>query len=171
MTIGEAVAAATAYLAEHPDEARYRDSPAIATLGDALGVSVTGVDGASMRTDMPRGIGGGATAPSPGWFLRAAEAACVAALIGIRAAALRIDLETVEVAVDSELDDRGILGMADDIPAGPLSTRVAVTIGAPGREPGELEALVRWAIDHCPVTDAVSRAVPLEVEVAVRRGG
>jgi uncharacterized OsmC-like protein len=116
MSIGEAVAAASAYPTAHPDEARYRDSAAVARIESGLAVTVTGADGASLRTDMPSGIGGTASAPSPGWVLRAAEASCVASLVAIRAAALGVDLRSVEVEVDSESDDRGILGLADDVP-------------------------------------------------------
>jgi uncharacterized OsmC-like protein len=166
MPIGDAVAAATTYLTDHPDDARYRDSAAIATLGEGLAVDVHGADGATLRTDMPPGIGGGGSAPSPGWYLRAAEAACVASLVGIRAGMLGIELRRVEVSVDSESDDRGILGMDDAIPAGPLSTRVVVVVDAADHRE-ELDGLVRWAVAHCPVTDAVLRAVPLEVEVTV----
>ncbi|MDQ2964908.1 MAG: OsmC family protein [Chloroflexota bacterium] len=168
MSIGEAVAAASAYLTAHPDEARYRDTMAVARLDSGLAVMVTGADGATLRTDMPSGVGGTASAPSPGWFLRAAEASCVASLVAMRAAALGIDIGPIEVEVDSESDDRGILGLSDEVPAGPLSSRIVVTITAPGRSPGEIEDLARWAVGHCPVTDAVRRAVPLEVVV---RGG
>ena len=163
--IRDAVRAASAYLIEHPDEARYRDGHARARLGSDLAVDVDGPGGERLRTDMPRGIGGTAQAPSPGWHFRAATASCVAALIGIRAAALEIELGTVTVVVDSESDDRGILGLDDDIPAGPLSVRVAVTITAPGQDRTQLDALVAWAVDHCPVTDGVRRAIALEVVV------
>src|SRR6266566_201748 len=95
MSIAEAVAGATRYLTDHPEEARYRDS----------------------------------------------------------------------VAVDSESDDRGILGMADDVPAGALSTRIAVAITAAGRPANDVEALVQWAVDHCPSSEALRRAVPLEVVI------
>ncbi len=60
-----------------------------------------------------------ASAPSPGWLLRAAEASCVATLITMRAAMLGIDLDTLEVTVDSVSDDRGLLGVDDTVPAGP----------------------------------------------------
>ena len=166
MSIAEAVQRATTYLSEHPDEARYRDSPARAHLSSGLVVDVTGPTGEALRTDMPTGIGGSATAPSPGWFLRAAEASCIASLVAIRAAALGIELTSVDVEVDSESDDRGILGLGDDtIPAGALSVRVVVMIDAPTASRGEVDALAAWAIDHCPVMDSVKRAVPIEVEV------
>jgi uncharacterized OsmC-like protein len=160
-TIRDAVAAASAYLTEHPDEARYTDSPAIARLTSGLAVTVTGPAGEAIATDMPKGIGGGSSAPSPGWLLRAAAASCVASLIAIRAAALGFDLGPVEVSVDSESDDRGILGLDEQVPAGALSMRVVAAVDRVGQaEAGEL---VRWAVAHCPVTETIGRAVPVEV--------
>ena len=163
--IGAAVQRATAYLTDHPRDAQYRDSHARARLGEGLRVEVEGPGGERLTTDMPKGIGGGATKPSPGWYFRAAAAACVASLIGIRAAMLDIELapESVEVTVDSESDDRGILGIGDDIPAGALSVRIAVTLRGGSVDRGAFEDVIQWAVDHCPVTDTARRAIPLEV--------
>ena len=165
--IGDAVARAGAYLTEHPDEARYRDSAATARLGAGLRVEVAGPAGEQLATDMPRGIGGEASVPSPGWFFRAAAASCVASLIGIRAATLGVELGPgdVEVVVDSESDDRGILGLDDRIAAGALSMKVVVRISGTKLGTDARTALARWALDHCPVTDTASRAVPIELEV------
>ena len=163
MSIADAVASASAYLTEHPEEARYRDSQATAKLEHGLVVSVTGPSGESARTDMPTGIGGTASVPSPGWLFRAATASCVAALVGIRAAATGVTLEQVEITVDSESDDRGILGLDPDVPAGALSMRVEANVRARGISAEATEELIRWAIDHCPVLDTVRRAVPIEL--------
>jgi uncharacterized OsmC-like protein len=165
MSIGDAVAAASAYLAEHPDDARYRDSAARAHLTSGLTVEVTGPGGERMTTDMPRGIGGTAAAPSPGWMLRAAAAACVASLIAIRAAATQVEIRSIDVEVDSESDDRGILGLDPSVPAGAISMRVVVSVGAPALDKAAKESLVAWAVEHCPVTDSIARAVPLSIEV------
>jgi uncharacterized OsmC-like protein len=165
LSIQDAVARASAYLAEHPTEARYRDAAASARLTSGLQVDVTGPGGESLHTDMPRGIGGSASQPSPGWFFRAACAACVASLIAIRAAATGRTILSCEVQVDSESDDRGILGLDDAVPAGPISTRIEVSIEAPGMQKADRVALARWAVDHCPVTDALARAVPIELDV------
>ena len=143
-------------------------STARARLGDGLQVEVTGPGAETLRTDMPRGIGGGASVPSPGWYFRAAAAACVASLIGIRAAALGIELPAgaLEVEVDSESDDRGILGLDETIPAGALSVRIVVHVLAPSFPRATAEELSRWAVDHCPVTDTVRRSVPIELRLA-----
>jgi uncharacterized OsmC-like protein len=164
--IGAAINAAIDDLNANPDEARYTDSPATATLRDpdALAVDVTGPQNARITTDMPTSVGGSNSATSPGWYLRAAAASCVATLIAMRAAQLGVSLTSVEVTVDSESDDRGILGADAAIPSGPLSTRVAAHVmGAADHQ--QLTAIANWAIEHCPVTDALSRAIPLTVEV------
>ena len=164
MGIAESVANASAYVAAHPDEARYRDGAATATLESGLRVSVSGPGGESVVTDMPAGIGGGNSAPSPGWYLRAATAACVVSLVGIRAAATGIVCDGVEVIVDSESDDRGILGLAEDMPAGPLSVRIAISIRSSAGS-SDVLSLAEWAVAHCPVSDAIARAVPVEIVV------
>jgi uncharacterized OsmC-like protein len=166
VAIAEAVAQATAYLTQHPDEARYRDSAAHAHLDSGLTVSVTGPSGEALRTDMPAGIGGTGSAPSPGWAFRAAAASCVASLVVIRAAEKRIELTSVDVDVDSESDDRGILGLNPAIPAGPLSMKVVVSVVARHAGRDAIDELATWAVAHCPVTDAVSRSVPLTLEIA-----
>jgi len=165
-TIQNALEAATDYLAAHPAEARSTDSEAVASLVDGLVVRVTGPGGASITTDMVTSVGGTATAPSPGWLLRAAEASCVATLIAMRAAMLGINLQSVEVTVDSESDDRGILGIDETVPAGPLSTRVSIRVTAPGVDRATLEEMAHWGVKHCPVCDAVERPTPITIEVA-----
>jgi uncharacterized OsmC-like protein len=163
--IRTAIEAATTYLTENPADARSTDSAATATVVDGLVVRVSGPDGAEVTTDMVPSVGGAGSAPSPGWLLRAAEASCVATLITMRAAVLGITLETLEVTVDSESDDRGLLGIADDVPAGPLRGRVAVRLRAEGVDPATLDELAHWGVHHCPVCDALERAVPIDVVV------
>ena len=163
--IRAALEGAGSYLGEHPDEARYTDSLATARLGDALHVQVRGPQGEHVETDMPAGIGGLGVAPGPGWLLRASIAACVASVAGMRAAELSLRGFRCEVDVDSESDDRGILGLDPAVPAGPLSLRIAIRLAADGAEDEQMRELAAWAVEHCPVADAVRRAVPVTVEV------
>lgn len=163
--VARAIANARSYLTANPAEARYRDAPATATIEDGLRVRVTGTDGSSLVTDMVTGVGGGGSAPSPGWMFRAAYASCAATLIAMRAAEEGWVLSALDVTVDSESDDRGILGLSPEIPAGPLSVRVAVHASVPGVDADVVRAAIEAAIARCPVHDAVARPVPIEVEV------
>jgi uncharacterized OsmC-like protein len=165
--IGDALRGARAYLTDHPDEARYRDSAATARISSRLAVMVTGPAGETLTTDMPESVGGGGAAPSPGWYLRAAHAACVATLVAMRAAEEGVALDRLEVVVDSESDDRGITGADEGIPAGPFSSVVRIALAATGVEDAQLREIAEWGWRHCPVDDAVRRAVPISVEVTV----
>lgn len=163
--IRTAIEGASAYLIEHPDEARYTDSLATARVESGLRVRVDGPNGEVLETDMPGAVGGAGSAASPGWFLRAAVASCVASLATMRAAQLSLENFTCEVEVDSESDDRGILGLDASVPGGPLSMRISFRMSADDAGLEKLEELAVWAMEHCPVSDAVRRAVPVHVEV------
>jgi uncharacterized OsmC-like protein len=165
--IKESIEQAIAYLGEHPAECRYTDKSAVASIEDGLRVRVTDPDGRELVSDMPGGVGGANSAPSPGWFGRAALASCDATLIAMRAAQVGVELSKLEVEVDSESDDRGLLGMDDSIPAGPLSARVRVRISAPGASEEEIQSIIEWAHKHSPVGDAITRAVPTTVETEI----
>ncbi len=164
--IRSAIEGASAYLTQHPDEARYIDSLATARVESGLRVRVEGPNGEQLQTDMPAAVGGAGSAASPGWFLRAAVAACVASLATMRAAQLGMAGFSCEVEVDSESDDRGILGLDASVPGGPLSMRIGFRASADGVGLERLEEVAVWAVDHCPVSDAVRRAVPVHIEVS-----
>lgn len=165
--ISAAIAQAVEYLTQHPDEARYTDSAATATLVSGLRVSVREPSGRTLETDMPASVGGSDSAPSAGWLFRAAIASCDTTLIAMRAAVLGVDLTDVSVTIDSESDDRGILGIGESVPAGPLSVRTRVRVGASNVDETALRDLVEWAIAHCPVSDATKRTLPMSVEIDI----
>jgi uncharacterized OsmC-like protein len=163
--IRASIEGAIRYLSEHPEEARYTDSVATAVLENGLRCRVEGPDGATVATDMPPSVGGGGSAPSPGWLFRAALASCVATLVGMEAARQDVELDALEVTVDSESDDHGILGMDPEVPAGPYSIRVHVRAQAAGASSNRLKSLVTRGKGLCPVCDAATRAVPVTLEI------
>lgn len=116
---------------------------------------------------MTPGVGGDGSAPSPGWLMRAAHASCDATLIAMKAAEEGIALSRLEVVVDSESDDRGLLGMSDEVSAGPMSTHVRISVAASGVSEERLREIVAWAREHSPVDDAMARAVPVTVDVQI----
>lgn len=164
--IGEAVRGAANYLAAHPENGRAADAPARAVI-EGLRCTVVGPDGAVVTTDMPASVGGEGSAPTPGWFLRAALASCDATAVAMRAAHEGIELDVLEVVAESESDDRGLLGVGDDVAAGPLEVKVTVRIGASGVAPDRLRDIVEWARRHSPVGDALERSIPTTLAVEV----
>jgi hypothetical protein len=60
-----------------------------------------------------------------------------------------------------------MFGVSNDIPAGPLSVSIEVQISAKGLDETVLKDIVRWAIAHSPVADALQRIVPLTVTTTI----
>jgi uncharacterized OsmC-like protein len=164
--IREAIAGVAQHLAQHPEQALSTDKPALAVWQGGLRCHTQGPNGATLESDMPAAVGGAGEAPTPGWLLRAALANCDASMIALRAAQTGITLTRLEVSVDSDSDERGVLGLAD-VPAGPLRVRVKVRLAADGASSEQLHALVAWAEQHSPVADALQRAVPLSTAVEI----
>jgi len=157
----------SSYFSQHPEKARGPDPKAVAVVEQGLRCRVEGANGAMLVTDMPKGVGGAATAPTPGWFLRAALASCDATMIAMRAAQLGVTLSSLEVTVESESDNRGLLGLAGAEFPGPLAVRIVVRLGAEGVPAEQLRQIVKWAEEHSPVGDAVRRAIPSAVDIEV----
>ena len=164
--VRESIEGAIEYLDQHPEEASYTDTAATGEIEETLRCHALAPDGTAVMSDMPSSIGGGDAAPSPGWLMRAALANCDATAIAMRAAQVGVELTKVEVIVDSESDDRGLLGMDDAVPAGPLSMRTRIRIAAEGVDQSRLQEIVEWAERYSPVADAIRRAVPMKTEVA-----
>lgn len=153
------------HFSSNPEAAVRQDHAAVAVMEEGLRCRVTGPGDAALVTDMPKAIGGGGTSARPGWLLRAALASCDATVIAMRAAQLGIVLSRLEVVVSSETDGRGLLGVADDVPPGPVEVRVCVRLAADGIPPERLREIVEWAEEHSPVGDTVRRAVPCRLEI------
>ena len=100
--ISEAIEKTSRMLAEQPEKAKSKNAPATARLLDGLRCEITGPKGETLHTDMPPAMGGAASAPNPGWVLRAALASCTATVIAMRAARLGIDLTALEVTIESD---------------------------------------------------------------------
>jgi uncharacterized OsmC-like protein len=164
--IREALSGVVQHFEQHPELGPSTDSTASAVWQGGLRIQATGPNGATLVSDMPPVVGGAGESPTPGWLLRAALANCNASMIALRAAQAGITLTKLEVIVDSDSNDRGLLGLAD-VPPGPHLVRAKVRIAADGASPEQLQALVAWADQHSPVADALRRAVPLSMALEI----
>jgi uncharacterized OsmC-like protein len=114
---------------------------------------------------MATSVGGGATAPTPAWLMRAALASCDATLIAMEAARHGVELTELKVTVDSESDFRGVLGVDDDVHAGPRAVRVCIQVAAANAGESELREIVERAEGRSPVRDAVVREISMSTEI------
>src|SRR5210317_1600631 len=142
------------------------DVPATALIEEGLRCRIASPDGRAIHTDMPATVGGGASANSPGWHLRAALASCDATLLAMRAARLGLQLDSIEVRVEASSDGRGMF-LDEDIPAGSSEIRLYFKIGAGNASAAQIEDLVRWVERHSPVGSDVTRALELRSELEI----
>ena len=167
-SIGVTLDNLSANIKANPEKARAKYAPATATLSDGLKCRVSGPSGETMETDMAKAMGGGASAPNPGWYFRASIAACCSTAIAMNAARRGINLTRLEVTVEADGDNRGILGMDDTVSAGHAALRTNVVIAADNATAEELQTLVQFSAEHAPVGCTVRDAPPnaLGIEIA-----
>jgi uncharacterized OsmC-like protein len=165
-SIRTAIETASGHLTVHPEAATATDAAATAVREEGLRFRVEGPKG-DVISDMSQTVGGGATAPTPGWLLRAALASCDATLVAMEAARDGVELTDLTVTVESESDFRGVLGVGDSVHPGPLAVRVRIQLAAVNATKDQLREIVQRAESRSPVRDAVARTVPMSTEIAV----
>ena len=100
-------------------------------------------------------MGGQASAETPGWYMRAGLASCIATMIATRAAQLGITLDSLEVTILSEVDWRGPLGLDDSVVPAMINLQPQVKISAAGVPQAVLSEIVRWGEEHSPVARTI----------------
>ncbi len=168
--IKESVGNVIDHYSNNLDQAKDAGPPVTAKMEEGLRCRVVAPDGTSIVTDMPTGIGGGGSAPSPGRLFRASLASCDATLVTLRAAQIGITLTSLEVTVEGDPDDVGVLGFLgidESIPPGEHGIVIRFRLGAENATFEQLHELVAWVEAHSPVGDSVRRAIPSKAEVEI----
>ena len=167
--IKEAIERTAGIFAADPKKAYNRNAPLTIRLGEGLQCKIELPNGKEFATDMPPPMGGKSAGPNPGLLLRMGLGSCLATVIAMRAAQLGVTLDTLEVAVESESDSRGLLGM-DGVPAAMSALRSKVKIAARGVPQARLREIVEWAEAHSPVGCTLRNPPSLALEVEVAGG-
>jgi uncharacterized OsmC-like protein len=120
----------------------------------------------TITVDEPPALGGTNLGANPVEHALIALASCQAITYRFWAAKLGIELDSVEVAAEGDLDVRGFFGFDEGIRPGFSAVRLKVTPIGP--EPAARYQQLADAVDaHCPVFDLFSNATPVERTIAV----
>ena len=111
-----------------------------------------------------QGVGGIGTAACSGDLLLGALAACAQITCQMVATALGIATQRIEVVVEGDLDLRGTLGMAKDVPVGFENIRVRFTIEAPEATEEQLATLREKTEQYCVVMQTLNHPPALQVD-------
>jgi uncharacterized OsmC-like protein len=104
------------------------------------------------------GVGGAGTAACSGDLLLGALAACAQITCQMVATAMGVPTRRIEVIVEGDLDLRGTLGIARDVPVGFEEIRTRFEIDAPDATPDQLMALQEKTEQYCVVMRTLSEA-------------
>jgi len=110
------------------------------------------------------GVGGAGTAACSGDLLLGALSACAQITCQMVAEAMGIAIKGIEVTVEGDLDLRGTLGIAKDVPVGFDSIRLRFNISAPTATPEQLRALQEKTEQYCVVMQTLVQPPPLQTE-------
>lgn len=155
-----------------PLKQSYRDDPGAARItltargsseDDPVACSVD-IGRAIQQAEAHTGVGGPGTAACSGDLLLGALAACAQITCQMVAAAMGIETKRIEVRVEGDLDLRGTLGIAGDVPVGFDAIRVHFDVEAPAASENQIASLIEKTERYCTVLQTLRE--PLEVEVA-----
>jgi uncharacterized OsmC-like protein len=110
------------------------------------------------------GVGGAGTAACSGDLLLGALAACAQITCQMVAAAMGIRTEAIQVSIEADLDLRGTLGIAKDVPVGFEAIRLSFNVVAPEASTDQLRALREKTEQYCVVMQTLRRPPSLHIE-------
>jgi uncharacterized OsmC-like protein len=114
----------------------------------------------TFKVDEPPALGGANVAANPVQYALASLGSCQAITYRFWAAQLGIELDSLTVRVEGDLDIRGFFGFDDRVRAGFSAVRVEVSLTGP--ETADRYAELAAAVDeHCPVLDLFQNPVPV----------
>jgi uncharacterized OsmC-like protein len=116
------------------------------------------------QAEAHKGVGGGGTSACSGDLLLGALAACAQITCQMVAAAMGIPTERIEVTVEGDLDLRGTLGIAKDVPVGFESIRLRFDVATPKATPEQLRSLQEKTEQYCVVMQTLLQPPRLETK-------
>lgn len=138
---------------------------ASATAGDGVSSDV-GIRSFSISVDEPPVLGGGDTAPNPVEFYLASLLSCQVVTYRFWAERLGVELSSLTLHAEGDLDVRGFFGLDDDVRPG--FTQVRVTVDVAGPDAPERYRELQDVVDkHCPVLDLTQHSTPVATELRI----
>lgn len=115
------------------------------------------------QAEAHKGVGGAGTGACSGDLLLGALAACAQITCQMVATAMGVPFKEIEVKVEGDLDLRGTLGVAKDVPVGFDQIRLVFVIDAPEATAEQMQALQEKTEQYCVVMQTLTQ--PPDVQV------
>lgn len=113
-----------------------------------------------------KGVGGAGAGACSGDLLLGALAACAQITCQMVAAAMGVPTDSIEVSAEGDLDLRGTLGIAKDVPVGFEDIRLKFNVRAAKASAEQISALREKTEQYCVVMQTLMQPPKLETEWA-----
>jgi len=113
------------------------------------------------QAEAHQGVGGAGGAACSGDLLLGALAACAQLTCQLVATNMGIQATSIRVTVEGDMDLRGTLGLAKDVPVGFSAIRTNFAIDAPGATAEQLELLKGKTEQYCVVLQTLRQPPPI----------
>lgn len=149
---------------QEPLKQGYREDPetgritlrATGATGDTPVACSVDLGRAIQQAQAHSGVGGEGTGACSGDLLLGALAACAQITCQMVAAAMGIEVRSISVTAEGDLDLRGTLGVDREAPVGFTEIRLGFDIDAPGATDEELASLERKTERYCVVMQTLT---------------
>lgn len=112
--------------------------------------------------DQPVYLAGENTAPNAVEHYLNSLASCINTTVIAHASVQGIPIDALDTTAEGEMDARGFFGVSDDVKRGYSKINVEIRAKTPADEQS-----LRKLINYSPVYEMVSKAVPVEVNIAI----
>ena len=159
---------------QKPLKDQYRDDPNASQItlrakGGQTDVPVScsvDIGRAVYQAEAHKGVGGAGAGACSGDLLLGALAACAQITCQMVAAAMGVPTERIEVTVEGDMDLRGTLGIAKDVPVGFEKIRLHFDVAAPHATAEQMRGLREKTEQYCVVMQTLMRPPRLQAEWA-----
>ena len=159
-----------------PLKARYRETPAAASItlraqgriGEGVTCSVETGKGL-VAAGLHPATGGNALSACSGDMLLEALVACAGVTLSAVATALGIELRDATLSAEGDLDFRGTLGVAKDVPVGFQAIRLIINLNTDASAE-QIDTLIRLTERYCVVYQTLARPAMITVDVQRQKG-
>ncbi|MDT8412348.1 MAG: OsmC family protein [Vicingaceae bacterium] len=111
--------------------------------------------------DEPEALGGKDEAPNPVEFILAGYAGCLNVVYHLIAKEIGIEISSLDIAINGDINPEKLLGISDKERAGYQSLNVHIELETNGTIEQEKE-LINKAKQRCPVNDNLSNITPIK---------
>ena len=120
---------------------------------------------AVLEADQPSILGGGATQPGPILYCLYGLAACYAGTFATTAAMMGVELTSLRVVAENDVNFSPVLGLSEEPPIERVRLIVQASSPAPQAKLKEVETL---SSQRCPAVYSLTHAIPLETRLELK---